>query len=379
MLIFFGSFLITAEPDIRRIILVLALFSLVNGFITIFYALFQARQRMEYQTWAETLQSIVATGLGIFILLRVPSVINLSYSYLFASVIGLIFVLIFFHFKVFPLKIAWQRPVWQKFLIMAWPLALTGVFDSLYNYTDSVMLGYWKMMTETGWYNAAYRITWTVYLFAGLVCASFYPVLSESFKNSKEKLQKIWNYEMEIMIIITSFLVTVGLFLAPKIIGFVYGSSYLPSALAFQILMVATGITLIYTTFKDVLIASNQQKIFFWAIFFGAITNIILNLFLIPKFSLYGAAYATVITDFLVFWMLFKLTLNFTSVRLEIRRIIPTLFISILANIIMYLVISQSKIYHLNIFLTIFIGGITYVFTIFIFRKLIQNLKWITI
>ena len=51
-----------------------------------------------------------------------------------------------------------QKTIWQKFLKMSWPLALTGLFGVLYTYIDSVMMGYFGQITETGWYNAAYKL-----------------------------------------------------------------------------------------------------------------------------------------------------------------------------------------------------------------------------
>ena len=202
ILILISSFFITSDPVIQKIILILALFSLVNGFLTIIYAFFQARQRMEYRAWAAILQASAVTAVGIFVLLNFPSVRNLSYSYLFASLVTLIFVLFFFHFKVFPLRISWQKKIWQKFLKMSWPLAFISLFGVIYTYIDSVMMGYWGYITETGWYNAAYSIIHIALVPAGLISTAFYPVLSRFFKESKEKLQNALNNQMEIMILL---------------------------------------------------------------------------------------------------------------------------------------------------------------------------------
>ncbi len=375
VLILFFSLFITLDPQIRKLIFIFALFSLVNGFATIFYAFFQARQRMEYQMWAETLQSILVIGFGLFILFKFPSVENLSYSYLFGGIIAFIFVLFFFHFKIFPLKISWEKSIWKKFFMMAWPLALAGSFGSIYNYTDSIMMGHWGMITETGWYNAAYRISWTFFVFVGLVSSSFYPVLSEWFKKSKEKLERVWNYELEIMIVLNVLLVAGGIILAPRIIGSLYGAGFSPSILAFQILILGTGISLLYTTLKDMLIVANLQQKFFWAIAGGAIMNVILNLILIPKYSLYGAAIATIATHFLIFITLLVFVLRFTQVRPDLKRIGPVILISLFSVFAMNLIISNPRIFNLNIFLSAPIGAIAYFAVFFLSKMIIQYFK----
>lgn len=376
ILILFSSFFITVEPDIRRIILILALFASFNSMVGFFYSLFQARQRMEYQTWAETFQTILVAGLGIFVLLKIPSAENLSYVHLFSVLAGLFFILIFFHSKIFPLKISWEKSVWRKFLMMSWPLALTNLFDSLYSNIDSVMLGYWGMIAETGWYNAASRVTWTIFLLASLVSVSIYPVLSKAFKETKEKFQEVWNYQMELIITAAFPLMVGGIVLAPRIINFIYGTGFTSSILAFQILIITVGILLIYNCFYHALLISNQQKKLFWIIFSGATINIILNLILIPKYSLYGAAIATVISYLLILYLLFRSTLKFTSIRVPYLRFLIVFIGVFLSGAIMLFVISRPQIYYLHVLLSILIGIGTYLICLSIYRKLTNQLYY---
>lgn len=375
ILIFISSLFITPDSNIRNIILILAFFSLINGFSTVFYAFFQARQKMEYTVLAEIIQSLLVIIFGFIVLFKFPTVENLSYSYLFGGIIAFIFILFFFNFKIFPLKISWDKLIWKKFFGFAWPLALAGSFGSIYNYTDSIMMGYWGMIAETGWYNAAYRICWTFFIFVGLISSSFYPILSEQFRKSKETLQRVWTYELEIMIFLTFLLVTGGVVLAPRIIDFVYGQSFIPSILAFQILIISMGIILLYTTLKDILIVANLQKKFFLAISGGAVINIILNLILIPKFSLYGAAVATTIAHSLIFIALLVSVFRFTEIRPSFKKIFITLFLSIFSGLIMAFIISKPQIYGLNIFFSAFIGGVVYLLTFFSLKVTIQYFK----
>jgi len=56
-------------------------------------------------------------------------------------------------------------------------------------------------------------------------------------------------------------------------------------------------------------------KKLFWITLSGAIINVILNLILIPKYSLYGAAATTVATVILTFFLYFRFTSKFTPIR----------------------------------------------------------------
>lgn len=360
ILILIGSFFVTPDPGIRKVIWILAIFSSISNFSEIIYAFFKARQRMEYESWGKILEALMVTGVGFFVIFYFPSIINLSYSYLLSVLVSLVLILTLFHFKVFPLRISWKRAIWKKFLAMSWPLALAILFDTIYVYIDSVMMGFWGQIRETGWYNAAYRIIAFTIIPMSIIAASFFPVLSKFFKESKKKLQEVWNYQMELMIVLALPLMTGGFVFAPKIISFIYGQEFSPSILAFQILTLMAGTIFLYGPFVQILIVSNQQKKFFWTTFLGAITNVILNLILIPKFSLYGAAIATVITYFLVLLLSFGFTIKYTTISPLNLKLFLSLIIVSLSSIIMYFVISRPKIYNLNVFLSISIGVFVY-------------------
>lgn len=373
ILIVSTSFFITQDPGIRKVILILGLFTLINGLSSLFYAFFQARQRMEYETFVEILEAVLVTCFGLFVLLRAPSVINLSYSYLAASLIALLFNIMLFCWKFFRIKVFWEKPVWKKFLMMSWPLALTTLFGTFYSYIDSVMMGHWGMITETGWYNAAQRLNFTVFYIVGLICSSFYPVLSKFFKESKEELQKIWSYEIQLITVLFFFLVGAGIVLAPKIIAFFYGAGFLPSVLAFQILMLMVGFALYNAAFNHLLISAGQERKTFWIFLGGALVNIILNIILIPKFSLYGAAITTVISYFLVFGVSLKISSKTASINIFGKEAMITMFFSLISGFSMCCLMLRPQLYNLNLFLVGFIGAAIYAFVFFLLIKIRQS------
>jgi len=372
ILICFGSFFITPDPVIRGIIWILGIYIIISGFSEIIYAFLRARQQMEYEAWTKILQAVVVTGVGFFILFNFPSVQNLSLAYLFATSIALISILIFFHFKIYQLKLSFNKNIWRNVLLISWPLALAGIFGTIHSQTDSVMMGYFGQITQVGWYNAAYRIIGATLIPVGLLSISFFPLFSKLFKESKEKLQKSWDYYMQLMIFLAVPIVVGGITLAPKIIDFVYDLSYFPSILVFQILLIMVALSYICNPFGQALIVSNQQKRLFWISLSGAIVNIGLNLILIPKYSLYGAAFTTVVTLFLILFLLYKFTSKFTPIRPFNLKFLFTFLDAGLSGIVMYFAICLPIIYNLNVIFSVLIGALVYLFFFWGFKKLID-------
>ena len=376
-LISIGLLFVTQDSATRKIIFILALFTITNGFLTIIYAFFQARQQMEHQAWLVILQSVVATIVGIGVLLKFPSVENLSYSYLFSGVVALIIASIFFNYKVAPLRISWGKGIWIRLLSISWPLAFTGLFGVLYSYTDSVMMGYWGMIKEVGWYNAADGITSTALLLMGFVSVSFYPVLSKFFAESKEKLQNALNNQLKIMIFLALPLVIGGIVLAPKIISFAYGAAFSPSILVFQILIITTGMIFLFAPYCDLLIASHQQKKIFYISAIGAAMNIIFNLIFIPWLSLYGAAIATLISTLIIFVLTLLSVKILTPISFFNLQLTKILISAILASSFMYFLIKLPLIYNLNVILVFVAGALVYFLAFFIFQIIIKRIKLI--
>jgi len=329
---------------------------------------------MEYEAWAKILQAIAVTSAGFFVLYNFPSVQNLSLSYLFASLVALTFILLLFHFKVYQLKLNFNKNIWKNILTLSWPLALGGAMGSICANTDSIMMGYWGQITEIGWYNASQRIVAVALIPTGLIASSFFPVLSKFLGESKEKLQKSWNYFMETMIFLSIPLVIGGIALASKIVDLVYDPSYLPSILAFQILIIAGGIVILSIPLNNVLVVSNQQKKTFWIVLFGAILNVILNLILIPEYSLYGAAIASLIAGFLMFFLFFIFTSKFTCIQPINSKLILTFLIAFISSMFMYLTISYPDIYNLYIIYIIPIGILVYFLTFFFLKSVLKYL-----
>jgi len=372
ILILIGSFFITQDPIVRKVILILGIFNLISNFSTIIYDFFKSRQKMEYQAFGILLEAVLVTIFGFFIIFNFPSIENLSYAYLLSSLMALIFVLFLFHFKIFPLKISWKVDIWRRFLSMSWPLALASLFVTLYFDINSVIMGHFGQIIQTGWYNAAYKIVAAVFTIIGFISIAFFPVLSKSFKESKERFQSVWNYELNAMVIFVVPLVAGGIFLAPNIIDFVYGQDFSPSILVFQILITIIGIILIFIPFRDALIVSNHQIKAFWIMLLGAIVNVILNLILIPKHSLYGAAVGTLITYLLILAVSVYLIKKFINLSFFNAQLLKVVLTSLVLSIFMVFVVSRQIFSQLNVLLTASVGVGVYFLPLLLLNKKVK-------
>jgi len=375
ILIFIGSFFVTSSVEIQRLIWILGIYILINSFSVIIYSFFRAKERMEYESFAKILQSVVITVVGFFVLLNFPSVRNLSFSYLFASLSALFLIVFIFHSRIYPLRLCFNKEVWKNLLMLSLPIGLSGICGTVYKAAGSVIMGSYNQITQLGWYNASLKITDIIFVLVSIISISFFPLLSKFYGESKSKFYKIWNTYFQLMFSLATPLVVGGIVLAPKIIDLIYDPSYFPSILAFQILILFVGILSVSGPFSQILFIFNQQKKLLWIGLFGVVVNIALSLTLIPSYSLYGAAIARTITRFLIFLLLLKFSLKFATIKFFNLEFVLFLVSVIISSFVMYCIVSIPQVYNLHVFIVIIIGFLVYATSLFCCKKITETKK----
>ncbi|MDD2731856.1 MAG: flippase [Candidatus Pacebacteria bacterium] len=374
MLILMFSFLAGSSPEIKIVIWVLALVTFLNQVPELFYAFFRSREKMEYESLINLFQAVLLV-LVIYFLAHSDffNLLNISISYFIAGLIPLIMLFVFFSYKFFPLKFVFDFKTAKDFLRMSFPLALTSVSAMIFGYIDSTILGISNQVAETGYYNAALRIINIIILPAGIITLSFYPLLSRFYREDKRKFQRVFDVEMSWMVILAVPILIGGLVLAPQVINFVYGPSYNPSTFAFQILLIMVFIFYIQNTFSQLLIVINQEWKTFWMAFIGALANIVLNIFLIFRFSFYGAALASLITYIIMLILSLIFVKKSDSVEILSKDTFLAVLGSVLAGFVMYFVIAYPKVYYANILISVLLGSLVYFFALFVFNYLLTG------
>ena len=363
---------LTPDPGIKRVIFLLSFYGIFSSFFDFGNAFFRAHQKMKYEAAAKVLNAVFCAGLGFWFLIKWPSIITLSYAYLIGIITATLFVFYILQKKFIPFGFKIDKVFWRKILSLSWPLVFIGIFTSVYHYIDSVMLGAWGYLEETGLYNAAYRVIDISVVPAFLISLSFFPVISKAFskKEKKENRDKIFLSYLSILTILAIPLVMGGTAFAPQIIDFLYGAEYLASVLAFQILVIAVGIIYFSQPFYRALIAANLQKDIFLITFSGAVLNLILNFILIPKYTLYGAAASTLITYFLVFLLYLIFLKKKTFLSPFNKKYHNVLIVSLSASLLMLFLLVWLS--FLNIILLILLGAGFYSLLIYFCNKIFK-------
>lgn len=314
---------LSKDPETVKLVYFLGIYIILNTFATFFQSIFRANEKMQYETTCRILQSLSLVILAAFFILNKGSILTISYAYVGAVLIGVVFSLLFVwrYFTKFFLAIDFQTS--KKLLKEAWPFGVSSFAIALYFYSSSVILGIMRSNAEVGFYNAGFRIISALFPIVGILSFSFFPQMSRAFKENYNKFRNIIAKYTIVMFGVGLPFGIGGFIVAPELINFFYGEKYLQAVIPFQILVWFLALNFISSTYSNSLFSCDKQKYVLRATIIGALFNIILNLIFIPKYGIIGAAVIMVLTEAVIFFNLFIILRKTIKINLLRSFLLP--------------------------------------------------------
>lgn len=173
---------------------------------------------------------------------------------------------------------------------------------TIYTNLDTVMLGFMKTDTDVGYYNAAVKIKSILVSIVTSLGTVLLPRASYYIEhNMKEQFMAVTKKAMNFVIIAAVPLMAYFMIFAKEGIFFLSGDAYGGSILPMQIIMptlLFIGMTNIMGI--QVLVPLGKETLVLYSVIAGAVTDLILNAVLIPRFAASGAAMGTLAAEFVV-------------------------------------------------------------------------------
>jgi len=290
------NFLNYPEQTIKVVYLI-ALSVIFNSFSGMFYSIFRAYEKMEYQSLGQILSSALMLSSALFAISQGFNVIGFASIYFIVSVIILAYSFVLYILKFAKLKIEIDWKFWEQSIKEAWPMGGMAICIMIYFRIDAVMLSLMKGDTAVGLYGAAYRLSEISTIIPSMFMASIFPIMSKYHKNYKSSFIKTYGKSVKYLFSLALPMALSITLLAKPIINLIYGNEFAGSVRALQILIWASAIMYVTMVQGTTVVTANRQMFSFKITIIAALLNIILNLLLIPKYSYIGASAATVATE----------------------------------------------------------------------------------
>ena len=209
-----------------------------------------------------------------------------------ATALGTLWLAVLAHKQIVPLRLQLQPTVLSKLFRDCAPIAISGVMIALFLNIDIVMLGFLRSEAETGLYTGMARLYMLAFALGNLVVTAFRPALAAAFPASESMAQQ---YRTNVtMVVLFGFPVVAGVIAFPtEIITLIFGVRFIDGAEALVILQVAAMVGYAGIAATVALVAWHDHVAQMWCNAVAAGVNIALNIYLIPRYGIEGAAWAT--------------------------------------------------------------------------------------
>jgi O-antigen/teichoic acid export membrane protein len=189
-----------------------------------------------------------------------------------------------------------NRDLWWSLIRAGMPFAAVQLSLTFAFQVDTIFLAHYTNDAAVGWYGAAYRLTLTFLSLSRSFNEAILPTLAQEHANNPDTVRN-WYYTSTRFIILIGLPIAVGGSILSGGITSIYGQDFLPSALAFAILIWDIPFVM-YHTFCGNIATSIRHEGSAARIYMSVgILNVALNAFLVPRFGMIAACFATVITD----------------------------------------------------------------------------------
>lgn len=348
----------------RTVVYILAFFTVFSAIYQIFYAIFQANEKMEYQSLGIILYSVLLLG-GVLLVIQLKgTVIEISAVYAISGAVVLIYAFLIFSLKFSIPTIKFKISTWKSLIKEGWPFAITGISSNLYTSLDTIILSLLKGQEAVGLYTASYRIILVLMFIPTVLNTAIFPLMSRYYVDSKDTLLYTFEKLFKIMLILGIPIGIGTVIIANKIILLIYGSAFLSSTISLQILIWSTVLMFARSPFERLLESSNRQIVITKVLIIGLVLNVFLNLIVIPRYSYIGASFVTVVTDIIVFTLIFR---AIQRIGVSFSKNAKLSFIKIIiASGVMGIVLEYFS--DLNIFISIIVAAILYMILLLILK-----------
>lgn len=213
-------------------------------------------------------------------------------SYFFASLLVLAGSLTVIDFKVFSPLFFDLKHFFKMLNFTFWQMA-GAVSSYVINWAGVWLLGYFTTVDNSGTYNLGYKFFKGFVVLTYIASGYFLPHLSENVGNTK-KIKAYLYHKRPRILLLGAVCLAIAWIITPYALNMLYPGKYAGLSFVIRILLIGNFVFLYTAMYYPLWAALKIYKSLQTLCVTQLIVNVVLNLILIPRYELKGAAIATV-------------------------------------------------------------------------------------
>ncbi len=284
-----------ANPLLQTVLIVFALTIPFNAITLVSAYATQGFKRLKYKIFTTQFVNptvLLVTMIGSYFL--VSREIAIMLPMFITGVTGSILITHFLR-KVsgVQLRTVFTVPFDRPLLNYSFPLMFVIILQTFMHWMDILMLGYFTDATSVGLYHPAARTAGLLQALLFSFLSIYAPVFSQLHrKGDNAEMTRLYHMVTR-WILILAIPISLIFLIFPAKVMLIFGPAYMASAQVLIILTFATFIQTIFGAAGPALNMSGHTKLVLWNTIGAFLINLVLNIVLIPRLGITGAAIAT--------------------------------------------------------------------------------------
>lgn len=293
-LIYAAYHIIPAKGTPYHYVFILSLIGIIQAF-NVIDAYFQSQVQSKYIMQVQILGNILSAVVKLLLIYLKQPLVFFVFAYAFD-----VFLLSVGYYFTYQRKersvFAWSFNIAlaRKLLQYSWPLIISGIMVSLYMKIDAIMIQNMVSVKEAGAYATVATLSEAWNFIPSVIVTSLFPAILNAKRDDPARYRIRVQHLYNLMVYLSMPTAIIISFTAPLIYK-LYHHEYAYAAPVLAVHIWSGIFVFLGAASSQVLIADNFNKLTFVRTGFGAIVNIALNLILIPKMGMMGAAIATLV------------------------------------------------------------------------------------
>lgn len=258
---------------------------------------FQSQVQSKYTVIAKNTVFIIITMIKIILIMMQARLLAFAWVLLAETALGAVGLIIVYRVKGNSILLwRWSFSLAKTLIKESWPLILSGLTVMIYMRIDQIMLGEMLGDKAVGIYSAATRISEVWYFIPTAITSSFAPAIFAAKQKSEVLYYQRIKQLVSLMLVLSVIISLPMTFISEPIIMILFGNNYVAAGSVLAIHIWSSVFVFMGMATSSWFIAEELTHFSMYRTMVGAIINIILNLFLIPKYAGVGAAISTLIS-----------------------------------------------------------------------------------
>lgn len=296
------------DPSLAPVLMLVTAYDFLEEIYYAFSSFFAGTRQLIYRLAIQGVVEILTLAAVSVVAYLTASVYLVLATYLIVD-IGLVlgtYLVVRRDFGAIPIRFNWQQNL--GLMRVSLPFFIFNILTLVHLRLDTLMVGILLNFVQVAYYDLGMKMLEVARFIIRPFNSVFYPIFSEMAAQGRWADLRKRAVQLTAAAVLLGLMATVGMqLLGSPLIVFLFGSDYAASVAPTKVLFFS--MPLIYMHFVLTILANalHLEKQSAWLLAGSALLNLVLNLFIIPRYGIIGAAWTTLasqtVLTFAVLWL----------------------------------------------------------------------------